>query len=342
MKKLLIPVIFFLGISMAMNAQVKSVNEANNVTNSDNTKSSKETSGDKHYFVYSFDKAIKAYSSSKELSVDGQRRLAKSYFKLNRNGEAEIAYSKLISLPGGNSPEDYFNYAMVLKANSKYDEANICMDKFNTLKPNDLRAKDYVANKEELNTLLKDNGKYMITVLDLNTAAIDFGPSYYKNNIVFASSRTTKINPKTSNRTGQPYLNMYVSEVDKNQLKTPEIFDKDLNEKMNDGPASFNKAGTFMAFTKNNYTLKKKELIVNLEIYFRTYSNDKWSDPEPFLLNNKEYSVGHPSLSADGNTMYFSSNLPGGFGGVDLYRVTKNAQGIWSKAENLGDKVNTE
>lgn len=327
MKKLYIPIIIFLGMSINAFSQEKSA---------------QELKGDKHYFVYSFDKAIKDYKSDKQLSVEGQRKLAKSYSNMNQNAEAELAYSKLISTPGGNLAEDYFNYAMVLKANGKYEEANIAMDKFQELKPTDLRAKDYANNKATQNILLTDNGKYKIEQLTANTDAQDFGTSYYKDKIVFTSSRTSKLISKKSNRNGKPYLNMYVAEVDNNQLKTPVNFDKKLNGKMNDGPASFNKEGTFMAFTENNYDLKKKELIVNLEIYFRTYADGKWSKPEPFALNNKKYSVGHPSLSFDGKTMYFSSDMPGGYGGVDIYKTTKNADGKWSQAENLGDKINTE
>ncbi|HXC04458.1 MAG TPA: OmpA family protein, partial [Bacteroidia bacterium] len=54
------------------------------------------------------------------------------------------------------------------------------------------------------------------------------------------------------------------------------------------------------------------------------------------------YSVGQPSLTADGNTMYFTSDMPGGFGGSDLYRTTRDTKGNWSAPENLGNKINTE
>jgi tetratricopeptide (TPR) repeat protein len=101
-----------------------------------------------------------------------------SLFKINKHSRQGIL------------PEDYYNYAMVLKTNGKYDEANKWMDKFKELKPDDLRAKDYAANKNELTNLLKDNGKYKIKHLNVNTDALDFGTCYYKNKIVFASTRT--------------------------------------------------------------------------------------------------------------------------------------------------------
>jgi len=305
-------------------------------------KSYREKIGDKYYFVYSFGKAIEAYNESKTLTMEGQRRLANSYHLLNKNTESEGAYVKLINTAESKQPEDYFNYAMVLKSEGKYAEASIQLDKFNEMKPTDSRAKDYLINKSELANWMVDENKIKIDHLNVNTSEQDFGPCYYKNNIVFASSRTTKMNPKKSNYTGKPYLNMYMSAMDGVQLKEPQIFDKDLNGKMNDGPASFSKDGNFMAFTRNNYDLKRREKVVKLEIYFRTYKNNVWSAPEAFALNNKDYSVGHPCLTADGKTMYFVSDKPGGIGATDIYRTKKDEKGQWGVAENLGDKINTE
>lgn len=328
MKKLYIPIIIFIGMSINVIAQEKSRTELK---------------GDKYAFKYSYDEAINAYNRTKHLSTEGQRRLAQSYHKMNQNIQSETEYSKLINASAGVLPEDYYNYAMVLKTNGKSDESNKAMDKFNELKPDDFRAKDYVANKAAFADWSKDDGKYKITHLDVNTDAVDFGTSYYKDKIVFSSSREKpKFIKRVDNWTGRPFLNMYVSEVNNVQLKNPENFSKRFNTKMNDGPASFNKEGTYMAFTSNSYDIKKKDKIVQLEIYFSTYKDGKWSKAEPFVLNNKEYSVGHPSLTPDGNTMYFSSNMPGGCGGADIYRITKDEKGTWGTPENMGNKINTE
>ena len=208
MKKLYIPIIVFLGISINAFSQGKSAKESDVAYSNIKEKSAKELKGDKHYFVYSFDKAIEAYKDDKQISLEGQRKLAKSYANMNQNAEAELSYSKLLNTQGGNSSEDYFNYAMVLKANGKYEEANIAMDKFKELNPTDLRAKDYAANKTKLNNLLQDDGKFKIEQLTANTDAQDFGTSYYKDKIVFTSSRTSKLISKKSNRNGKPYLNM--------------------------------------------------------------------------------------------------------------------------------------
>jgi outer membrane protein OmpA-like peptidoglycan-associated protein len=97
-----------------------------------------------------------------------------------------------------------------------------------------------------------------------------------------------------------------------------------------------------MAFTRDNYRSKSSDGVVKLQIFFSSYDGRRWSEPEPFKLNNPEYSVGHPCLTKDGKTLYFASDMKGGFGGVDLYRIQRDAKGNWGKAENLGAKVNTE
>jgi len=306
-------------------------------------KSSKEIKGDKKYFVYSFEKSIDYYSHTKNLTPEGQRRLAESYYNINQNFLAEEAYLKLINTNQGLVPNDYFVLARLLKSNGKTDQSLIMMDKFAELNPNDLRAKDYLANKSTLADLNKDNGKYVVKSLDVNSDADDFGPIFYKDKIIFSSTKSApKMIVKNYNWTGKPFWRIYIADVEDGQLKNAKVFEKSLNGNMHDGPASLSNDGTFMAFTRNNYSDKSIDKVVELQIHFSTFADEKWSEPTPFNLNNTEYSVGHPSLTANGKTMYFTSDMPGGFGGADIYRTTKNDDGTWSKAENMGDKINTE
>ena len=130
--------------------------------------------------------------------------------------------------------------------------------------------------------------------------------------------------------------------MDGDQLQNPKPFGNGLNGKLNDGPASFNKDGTYMAFTRNNYHDRSKDGVVELQIYFSSQKDGKWSKPVSFNFNNKNYSVGQPCLTSDGNAMYFTSDVAGGYGGADIYRVTRDEKGEWGKPENLGEKINTE
>ena len=328
MKKLIFPLIIIIAFSINVAAQLKS---------------QAELTGNQYVFNYSFNKAIDSYTHTKVLSTDGQRLLAMSYHKINLDTLAEQAYAKLIKQSGGIFPEDYYNYAMMLKINSKYEQSNIWMDKFVELKPADLRAIDYKAHKTDLPFLSTDNGKYKIEYLKINSNADDFGTSFYNNEIVFVSSKmTTNLIVRKYNWNQKPFWNMYVSEIDGSQLKPKAILDKKFRTRLHDGPACFALNNTVMAFTRNNQHDNSKDRIVELQIFLTKTVDGKWLKPVPFIYNNPAYSVGQPFLTPDGNMMYFASNMPGGYGGVDIYRVTKDQAGEWSNLQNLGNKVNTE
>jgi len=328
MKKIFIPLIALIVTCMNVTGQEKSY---------------KEIKGDKSSFNYSFDKAIKSYTHDKHLSVEGQRMLAESYHKIDQNIKSEEAYSKLMTQGTGIIPEDYYNYAMVLKMNGKYDESNQWMDKFVILKPGDLRVIDYVANSSKLAKLQQDNGEFQIKHQSINTDALDFGTSYYKNKVVFASTRTHfKFFVRKYNWTKEPFWNMFIADVDSNQLKNPVIFNRSMNGNLHDGPACFSNDGNFMAFTRNNYHIKNMTRVIELQIWFSSFKDGKWSKPIPFVHNNTAYSVGHPCLTSDGNTMYFTSDMPGGYGGTDIYKTSRDEKGEWGIPINLGDKINTE
>jgi outer membrane protein OmpA-like peptidoglycan-associated protein len=176
-----------------------------------------------------------------------------------------------------------------------------------------------------------------------NTDAHDFGTFFYNGKVVYASSNLRpKMIKRKYNWNGQPYLNLYIAEVKEGQLKKREFFNKDLNAKMHEGPVAFSNKGTVMAITKNNSKDKTKDKIVELQIHFSTLKDEKWSEPVPFIYNNPAYSVGHAYLLEDGNTMYFVSDMQGGFGGTDIYKTIKNGNNEWMKPENLGNIINTE
>lgn len=309
-------------------------------------KTKREIKGDKCFFIYDFECAIRFYNRVKDgqLTTMGQRHLAESHANLAHEEEAEAAYAALIARSEGVVADDYYDYAMLLKTNGKYEESNRMMDRFVAQQPGDLRAQSYVANKENYSEYESSDPDYTLSNLTMNTQSQDFGVAYYESNkIVYSSSdNPPKLIRRKYNWNGQPYLKLYVAEVDNGQLEKRKCFDKKFNSKLHDGPATFSNNGTFMAMTMNNPKDKSPDKVVELQIYTSSYDGEDWSDPAPFVHNQASYSVGHPYLLADGNTMYFVSDMPGGFGGADLYKTTRTAGGAWSQPENLGNLVNTE
>jgi outer membrane protein OmpA-like peptidoglycan-associated protein len=95
-----------------------------------------------------------------------------------------------------------------------------------------------------------------------------------------------------------------------------------------------------MYFTRNNKRGKNKQNFINLKIYSAEWIDGLWQNIEELPFNDEVYSNCHPSLSKDGNSLYFASNRPGGFGKMDLY-VSKKVNGVWQPPVNLGSAVNS-
>jgi outer membrane protein OmpA-like peptidoglycan-associated protein len=129
-------------------------------------------------------------------------------------------------------------------------------------------------------------------------------------------------------------------------FKTPQLAADLFNQEYHDGPASFNLPNTEIFFNRTYVYRDKgkkgqdKIRTHLLKIFSSVKKKAKWTNPEPFFLNNNEYSVGHPALSRDGNILYFVSDMKGGYGGTDLY-MCRRLQAGWGQPVNLGPVVNT-
>ncbi|RYF72121.1 MAG: flagellar motor protein MotB [Cytophagaceae bacterium] len=122
-------------------------------------------------------------------------------------------------------------------------------------------------------------------------------------------------------------------------------FSKTINTKYHEGPATFSRDGSHIIFTRNNYNngrASQSSTGVNkLKLYTAIQENGSWMNIEELPFNSDEYSVGHPTLSRDDQFLYFVSDMPGGFGGTDLY-VSRYQNGRWSRPVNLGATINTK
>ena len=123
-------------------------------------------------------------------------------------------------------------------------------------------------------------------------------------------------------------------------------FDRGINTKFHEGSAAFFNDGQRMIFTRNSYVdgeVQESEAGINklkLFIADREDDGDGWTNVQPLPFNNDEHATGQPAMSADGQTLYFVSDAPGGFGGTDLYACDYQ-QGQWGTPRNLGEPINT-
>ncbi len=294
------------------------------------------------YAKFSYGNAIDRYETLDVSELDQKRKLAISHWKIDETAEAEILYSEIVTTEGYTA-EDLYNYASILRENEKYSEADQWMQKFSEMNVTDGRGKAYADNMGAYNELSKDKGQFVLSNLDINSEQQDFAASYYRDKIVFASSREgVKPILRRWNWNQLPFLDVYVADEDGDQLVMPNRFSKKINRKFHDGPVAFNQEGTMAIFTRNNYQNNAEDDVIRLKLFKSTLADGQWSAPEPLPYNSPAYSCGHASISKDGKTLYFASDMPGGKGGVDIYKATINEDGTFGEPINMGDDVNTE
>ena len=181
--------------------------------------------------------------------------------------------------------------------------------------------------------------------VNLNTAD-EFAPVYYKDGIVFSSNRKNGVWIQYDDVNQKPLTELYYAALKRGRkFESPSLFARELSTIFHDGPASFNAAGTLVAFTRNNKVGKKfgnyLEPDNKLGIYFADHVDGKWVNVRAFAHNRPEHNYGHPALSPDGNTLYFISKVRGGMGGLDVY-YTQYIDGVWVTPTHLKAPLNSK
>jgi hypothetical protein len=180
----------------------------------------------------------------------------------------------------------------------------------------------------------------------LNGSKDDFAPLFFENGILFCSN-SRKVKKGEDEDKVPDDLNLKYATFDSlGQLMKPKSFGNRTNSKTHEGPSCFTTSGDSMFLTRNmskgGIDKVNKEGKFTLKIYIKsrdTSGNFVGDKMLPFELDN--YSYCHPALSKDGKRLYFASNMPGGFGGMDLYMIRKINDTTWTPPINLGAKVNT-
>lgn len=189
---------------------------------------------------------------------------------------------------------------------------------------------------------LKDDD-YKVKPVRFNSDAAEFGAVKVDDFVYFTSDRSPNgILDKRYKWTHRPFLNIFKLDQAKNNL-TP--LPGKVNSNLHEGNFCFSNDGNIMYISKSNTEKGKKRFdsIKNNAIHL--YKSEKvdglWEEPQKLSFNNVNYSIEHPALSKDGTKLFFSSNMPGGEGGFDLYYVPVNGDGTYGSPINLGPEINT-
>jgi outer membrane protein OmpA-like peptidoglycan-associated protein/tetratricopeptide (TPR) repeat protein len=315
------------------------------------SQTAKLVKADKNFANFNFQSAIEHYlalvKSGYKATTKGHvtARLGDSYRLINDPKNAELWYR--IAVESDNcEPITYFYLAQVLRSNQKYDEIGKWLNKYLKSVPEHDAGIKELANFRSYDKIYSDSTGIFVKPMDkVNTPKSEFSPAFVGNKIIFVSSRDT-ISARRSAWTDEPFYSLYECKIDSayNLVSYKKLFGE-VNTRFHEGPMSYHENSKTLYFTRNNYSEGKKRTSKDnanlLKVFQAKLKDSTWQHVKELPFNNDEYTCAHPAITKDGKTLYFISNMPGGYGGTDLYYCKKEADTRWSKPINAGRPINT-
>ncbi len=301
--------------------------------------------GNKKYEVAEYDVAIDHYGRAIEKGKNvaaSNYRIAESYRRSNRIKQAAPYYQAAIAA-GLDLDEVHYHLGFSHKANANYEAAREQFELYAARGDNpDLldRTRRELNNLDKLNTLITDESYWEVQNFQaINTDAAEYAPVFSNGFLYFTSSRGGGRVFKT---TGTAFTNIYRAPMAGNNIDINGIekLEESINSSnTNEGSVSFTRDGNTMVFAKGNSGRRKGMQDVNL--YITRFRNNEWTEPELLSISDPGAWDSSPAFSRDDKTLYFASNREGGFGGIDLYSATVDANGRWGNVRNMGADINT-
>ena len=293
---------------------------------------------DSLYRYASYAKAARHYEKalSKEDSPPLYLGLGNSYYRLQQYDEAIAAFRRAESDASVWEVRDKLNYIQSQRAKGNEPEVERLLQKWNNLPEADQTL--ISSSFQAMDIFFMDSAIYKVNkTANVNTEDAEFSPVYFKNGILFASSRGTgNVSNKKYHWNNEHYLDLYYATSGNDEAAAT----FETNSKFHDGPVSFFNNETKVVFTRNEEAKKNKDQR-QLALYEADVAADgTWENIRPLSLNDPTYSVSHPAITEDGTTLYFVSNMEGGMGGTDIYRSVRQGSG-WSEPVNVGREINT-
>lgn len=306
---------------------------------------------DKKYEKSYYVDAIATYERIAEKGYKNENMFLKlgnaNYFNAELQ-KAEKWYTELYKMNKEQEPEFFYRYSQSLKSVGNYTKANEMMELFNKQSGNERRAMLYVDNKNYLEAIKANSGRFKVEDAGINSENSDFGSALLGNKLVFASARPVAGSGKVFNQTKESFTGLFESEIGADgKLSEPKQFGgAAINSAFHESSPVFTKDGKTVYFTRNNYNDGKKGKIIKnvmvLKLYKATLENDTWGNVTELSVNSNEYNVANPALSLDNKTLYFASDMPGTLGQSDLFKASINADGTLGTPVHLGNAINTE
>jgi peptidoglycan-associated lipoprotein len=281
--------------------------------------------------------------SDKEVKKEIIFLIAECYRITDSPDKAEIRYKQAIQKEYPN-PIIYLRYADALRMNEDYNDALEQYRKYKELVPDDPRGQDGIQSCELANEWMNNPTPYIVENMKFfNTKEKDFSPFFGSSDyqlVYFTSSREEAIGNDMHGATSENFSDIFQSRMDrKGKWSVPVPLDENINSEFEDGTPFLNEDYSRMYFTR---CMVNKNKNYGCQIYSATSQGETWSKAEALKITEDSIVVAHPALTSDELTLYFVSDMAGGIGGKDIWKVTRSNEGDeWSKPENMGPEINT-
>ncbi|MDF2447793.1 MAG: ompA 2 [Bacteroidota bacterium] len=302
-----------------------------------------------HQYFNAIELYKQAYTKVKKADAKAKilYRTGNSYHEINDLKGAETYYSKAIKAKYPD-PIVYLNLADVLKTQQRYEEAIVEYNNYKKEMPSDPRGENGIKSSE-LAKQWKDAKNTPETRMKVDNMALlnskesDFSPAYADKKfttLIFTSTRPGG-QGAIDVTTGQNHSDLYEAKLDKNgKWSTPAPLASTIVSKMNEASVAVSKKGDVMFMTRCPEG-KNKQL--KCQLYVCKKQGPSWAEPEllPFCVDSIPFA--HPSISVNGKVLYFTSKLPGGYGGKDIWMSVYDDKGkAWGQPVNAGPSINTQ
>ena len=286
----------------------------------------------------SYEKAVTFYKkavAADKTSIAANEKLGKALMAAGEFQNAESVYSLLASLTPESSI-DHFYYAQALARNAKYAEAARSYQIYFKMHSDDPLAAEFKDYESRLKLLQYDSNKFNMIDVPENSTGSDEGPAVC---LFFVCYSTNGHSKDTVEKTYDLYM---LKGGNPANPPAPEKLKGDIDGMLNEGPATFSRNGMEMIFSRSNYGHKGADGEMRQGLYHSEYDSisKKWMKITPLNFIDYNHNFKQPSLTKDGSSLYFSSDIDGGFGETDIY-VSHLHGNLWTTPVNLGRGINT-
>jgi tetratricopeptide (TPR) repeat protein len=305
-----------------------------------------EKKGDEYFREGSFRHALEVYLSQQHKgSTELELKIARSYYHLHDYARSMEQFEKVAAATKFFSAADNLLFAEVLAANGKYSRAIDKYQEYLRSTQDDELIQNKIWRLKNIQFLFEDSLHFSVRMLPINSTFSDFAPVPYQDGLVFLSNRKNSNTFESADAlTGENDFRLYYAPAVHDPgsgavvyLRTSAF--KGLEARSHSGPVMFYSEGTKAVFTKVSGGTSRNSK-KTLQLFFAERQEKSWVETGAFQFNSTEYNLSEPFITSDGSTLYFSSEMKGGYGGKDIYKSEWKSNG-WTTPRNLGSVINT-